>query len=199
MNGAVLAVQFLAIGAGLALLARHVARNYGLRFSLCARTTVCALGVALGLQLALAYCGLAGWPATVVLACSAICAATDFENGHVFDAVLLASAFLLLAPVRTTGALIDDALGAAAGGILLLVPFVLSRGRGMGLGDVKFAALLGLGLSAGDAVRAIWLACVIGGAVAVALLLTRRLRHGCAMPFAPFLALGSGVVLVWHP
>jgi leader peptidase (prepilin peptidase)/N-methyltransferase len=82
----------------------------------------------------------------------------------------------------------------AAGGGLLLV--ALAYPRGMGMGDVKLAALMGVYL--GDAVApAILVGFLAGSLVGVALLL----RHGsaarkAAVPFGPFLALGGLVGLL---
>ena len=80
---------------------------------------------------------------------------------------------------------------AAAGGILFLV--ALAYPAGMGLGDVKLVATMGLFL--GRAVApAILVALLAGSLVGLALIV----RHGSkarkmAIPFGPFLALG-GVV-----
>jgi leader peptidase (prepilin peptidase) / N-methyltransferase len=82
----------------------------------------------------------------------------------------------------------------AAGGGLLIV--ALAYPRGMGMGDVKLASLMGVYL--GDAVApAILVGFLAGSLVGVALLL----RHGsaarkAAVPFGPFLALGAIVGLV---
>lgn len=180
----------------LALLARQAARAYGLPFSL-GRSSQIAACAALLCELALARRALDSWQATTTLACAAVCAASDWENGHVFDLVLLGSAALLLVPVHDLDALREALLGAAAAAGLMLLPYAASRGRGLGLGDVKLACVLGLGLTAGGAVRAVWFACVCGGAVASVLLLARRVRAGDALPFAPFLAFGSGLALLW--
>ncbi len=80
---------------------------------------------------------------------------------------------------------------AAAGGLLFCV--ALAYPKGMGLGDVKLTATMGLFL--GRAVApAVLVALLAGSLVGVALLI----RHGArarkmAIPFGPFLALG-GVV-----
>jgi leader peptidase (prepilin peptidase)/N-methyltransferase len=82
----------------------------------------------------------------------------------------------------------------AAGGGLLLV--ALAYPRGMGMGDVKLAGLMGVYL--GNAVApAILVGFLAGSMVGVALLL----RHGsaarkAAVPFGPFLALGGLVGLL---
>jgi leader peptidase (prepilin peptidase)/N-methyltransferase len=89
--------------------------------------------------------------------------------------------------------------GAAAGGFLLV--FVLAYPRGMGMGDVKLAAVLGLflGRYVAVAILAGVLAGTIVGAVVMARVGVERGRK-TAVPFGPFLALGGVVALLaGHP
>jgi leader peptidase (prepilin peptidase) / N-methyltransferase len=79
---------------------------------------------------------------------------------------------------------------AAAGGFFLLA--ALAYPRGMGMGDVKLAAVLGLYL--GRAVApAIFIALVSGVVVGAAVIARKGAREGrkTAVPFGPFLALGG--------
>ncbi len=89
--------------------------------------------------------------------------------------------------------------GAAAGGFLLV--FVLAYPRGMGMGDVKLAAVLGLFL--GRYVAVAILAGVLAGTVVGGLVMARvGVERGrkTAVPFGPFLALGGVVALLaGHP
>lgn len=83
-------------------------------------------------------------------------------------------------------------------GLLGLV-FLVTRGAGMGLGDVKLAPSLGatLGwLGVEVAFVGIVLAFVLGGVVSVLLLVTRRVERHTAIPFGPFLLLGSLAAVV---
>ena len=84
--------------------------------------------------------------------------------------------------------------GVAAGGFFLLA--VLAYPRGMGMGDVKLAAVLGLFL--GRAVGpALFVALVAGTLVGAAVIARKGAREGrkTAVPFGPFLALGGVVAL----
>jgi len=84
--------------------------------------------------------------------------------------------------------------GLAAGGFFLLAALLYPRG--MGMGDVKLAAVLGLYL--GRAVApAILIALVSGVVVGAAIIARKGAREGrrTAVPFGPFLALGGVVAL----
>jgi leader peptidase (prepilin peptidase)/N-methyltransferase len=85
--------------------------------------------------------------------------------------------------------------GAAAGGFFGLAAFISPRG--MGMGDVKLAAVMGLLL--GDAVAPALLIALIAGIAAGAVVLARREpgeRQGVGVPFGPALAFG-GLVAVF--
>lgn len=127
----------------------------------------------------------------------AVVTLTDLEQRIIPNKVLIAGAVLCLAIAVPTdpGGLPERAIAAAAaGGIFFLV--VLAYPAGMGLGDVKLAATMGLFL--GRAVApAILVALLAGSLVGVALIA----RHGSrarkmAIPFGPFLALGGIVGLL---
>ena len=117
---------------------------------------------------------------------------------------------LLMYPVAVGGLVIDGlATGkwpitpalAGAGCWLLAIGGIwfLSGGRGMGMGDVKLAPSLGLILGwigVGPAVVGLMTAWLIGGVVALGLLLAKRARTGTAIPFGPFLIGGFAVGLL---
>jgi leader peptidase (prepilin peptidase) / N-methyltransferase len=84
--------------------------------------------------------------------------------------------------------------GAAAGGFLLLA--ALARPGGMGMGDVKLAAVMGL-LLGGAVAPAILIALLLGVLVGGVIIARKGAREGrkTAVPFGPFLAVGSLVAV----
>lgn len=121
---------------------------------------------------------------------------TDLERRIIPNKILLAGTIAGLAVVVVSdhGSLPERAIGlAAAGGLLFLI--ALAYPRGMGMGDVKLAAVMGLYLGRSVA-PALLIAFAAGSLVGVALIA----RHGAAarkqaVPFGPFLALGGIVGL----
>ncbi|MFI5010305.1 MAG: prepilin peptidase [Solirubrobacterales bacterium] len=85
--------------------------------------------------------------------------------------------------------------GAAAGGFFLLA--ALAYPGGMGMGDVKLAAMMGLFLGAAVA-PAILIALVAGVSVGAAIVAHKGQKAGrkTAVPFGPFLALGGFVAVL---
>lgn len=136
-----------------------------------------------------------GWSGVVATALATVCAATDMQTGYVFDRVLLATvpfaAVAVWADGTVGGALRASALAALLFGTL----YVASRGRGIGLGDVKLAALLAACLGMQGALRSFVCAFVVGAAYGCLLLLRGATRRR-EVRFAPFLTLGSMFALV---
>ncbi len=87
-----------------------------------------------------------------------------------------------------------------AAGLLFLVDVLsrlLLRKEGMGGGDVKLMAVVGLFLGLRLVMLALLLAVVAGGLVGAGLLLSKKVKPGGYFPFGPFLAVGSFVTLLF--
>lgn len=110
--------------------------------------------------------------------------------GYIVGAVLLGASGLL---AGNLGALATAAIGAAA---LFLLYFVLALAypRGMGMGDVKLAGLLGLflGFIGWQAlVVGAFAAFVLGGIFSLVLIALRKASGKTAVPFGPWMLLGA--------
>lgn len=121
---------------------------------------------------------------------------TDLERRIIPNKILLVAAVagVAIAAVGDPSSLPERAIAAAAAGGLLFVA-ALAYPRGMGLGDVKLAATMGIFLGR-DVAPAILVALLAGSLVGLAMIA----RHGAAarkqaIPFGPFLALGGVVGL----
>ncbi len=92
--------------------------------------------------------------------------------------------------------LVSSLLGLTSAAAFLLVLAFISRG-GMGGGDIKFAAVIGLFLGWPNGLFAIFLGCMLAGLVGIVLLLTRIKGRKDAIPFGPFLCAGA-LATIWH-
>jgi leader peptidase (prepilin peptidase)/N-methyltransferase len=122
---------------------------------------------------------------------------TDLERRIIPNRILLVSAVAgaAIAAVADPGSLPERAVAAAAAGGLLFLA-ALAYPRGMGLGDVKLAATMGIFLGRNVA-PAILVALLAGSLLGLAMIA----RDGAAarktaIPFGPFLALGGVVGLL---
>jgi prepilin signal peptidase PulO-like enzyme (type II secretory pathway) len=83
--------------------------------------------------------------------------------------------------------------------LFFLMIFLLTRGRGMGFGDVKLAFLLGLFLGFPDIVLALYIAFLTGGIVGIILILWKKKKLKSSVAFGPFLILGTIISFFLSP
>lgn len=102
----------------------------------------------------------------------------------VFFGILFVSAFYLVGRPNLIFKNFFVGFGAS---LFFLLVHLLTRGRGMGLGDVKFVILGGLIL--GWPLAAVWLffAFSLGAVIGVVLILLKRAKFGQEIPFGPYL------------
>lgn len=136
----------------------------------------------------------------------------DLEHGRLpfavtgtaaaFAVAALGSGWVAAAVVDGPGAALDEVLPALGGAALWLAVYggtwLLTAGRGMGLGDVALAPVLGLVLGAAGTAQAVvglgagFVLGALVGVVVLAVVRQRRLR----VPFGPFMLAGAGLGLV---
>lgn len=93
--------------------------------------------------------------------------------------------------------LVNRVLTAVLAALFFYLLVLVTKGRGMGGGDVMLAFVIGLFLTNLQTFLAVYLAFLIGGGVALILLLLGRKRFGQTLPFGPFLGIGAFIALLW--
>jgi Flp pilus assembly protein protease CpaA len=107
----------------------------------------------------------------------------------------LAYALVIAAIPQTSLGLVEAAKGALVGGGVVLLAAILTRG-GLGGGDVKLMAMLGGALGWKAALVILALSQLVGGAIALGLLLmTRRADRKSPLPVGALIALLGGLWL----
>ena len=130
----------------------------------------------------------------------------DWEKGLILNkivlpaigaAILISVIFSILLPdIEIVPFIGRAAIGGGIGLALFLLIVIVSRG-GMGWGDVKLAALIGLVTGFPLVFIALLIGVILGGVVAVLLLAFKIKRRKEAIPFGPFLAIATIVTLLW--
>ncbi|MCL6589759.1 MAG: prepilin peptidase [Firmicutes bacterium] len=92
------------------------------------------------------------------------------------------------------GAIVPAIIGALAGGGLLGLIAVIYP-RGMGLGDAKLLALIGLFLNWRQVFLVLFLSGLLGMVVMLPFILLKKRRRDQPFPFGPFLAGAAGLVI----
>jgi leader peptidase (prepilin peptidase) / N-methyltransferase len=122
---------------------------------------------------------------------------TDLEQRIIPNAIVGfgAIAALVIVGVSDPSSLPEDLIAGAAGGLGLLL-VALAYPRGMGMGDVKLVAMMGLYLGR-SLIPALFVGFATGALVGIGLIAARGASaRKQQVPFGPFLALG-GVVGLW--
>lgn len=123
----------------------------------------------------------------LILAYAAIASATDLRWGVILDATSAPVAMCAAVAIWQAGQFNDGLISSGAALAPVVLVFAVTRARGIGLGDVKFVALLGLLLPVGAAALIFPVACVMGALYGLCGIALGRMRLRSRVAFAPFL------------
>ncbi len=113
----------------------------------------------------------------------------------VFPAIILSLSYSLIINPQSLIINLISGLGAF---VFFLILFLITRGKGMGFGDVKLAFLLGLILGFPKIILALYLAFLTGAILGIILILWKKKKSiKETIPFGPFLIIGSLAALFW--
>ncbi len=140
------------------------------------------------------------------LALSMALLVTDLEEFRIVDRLNLRGS-LLLALLLIVAALIDGQSEALIRGLLgagayfagATVLWLAARGRGFGAGDVKLAPILGLFtayVSWGTLGQAVFATAMIGGVVAIGLMVAGRAGLKTELPYGPPMIIGAWLAII---
>lgn len=75
--------------------------------------------------------------------------------------------------------------------------YLITKGKGMGFGDVKLAFLMGLVLGYPKIIVAFYLAFLTGAFLGLILVVVKKVKFGQKIPFGPFLVWGTTASILW--
>ena len=136
--------------------------------------------------------------AGALLAALIVVVAIDLQHQLIPDVITIPGIVLGLLANLLTGHVswLESVIGIViAGGLFLTI--IVASGGGMGGGDLKLGAMLGAFLGWKALLFALFVAIVLGGMVAIALLTLRLRGRKDPVPFGPFLAVGGAMGLFW--
>ncbi len=145
--------------------------------------------------------GLSGhfWAQSLFIALLTLASLVDLHDRIIPNEVVLVGLVAGVPLLAATGGFSLSMLwGASAGFLFLLLLALLVKG-GMGLGDVKLAAVIGLFLGWPYIWMGLVLSFLTGGLAATAMLVLQRVGRKSHIPFGPYLALGSALTAIYGP
>lgn len=136
--------------------------------------------------------------AWLLIALLIVITAIDLESQTIPDRITLPGIAVgfVASLVASRTSWLESVLGVVVGAGVFFAVIILSRG-GMGGGDMKLAAMIGAFLGWKLTTLTIMLAVILGGLVAVTLLITGLKQRRDPIPFGPFLAASALVSLLW--
>ena len=120
----------------------------------------------------------------------------DLKASIIPDWVVIPAIFISFLRLFESGRWTFALAGLAAGAFFLIL-YLITKGKGLGFGDVKLGVLLGLFLGYPQVVVAIFLAFLTGACLAVILIIQGKKRFGQRIAFGPFLVVGILVAKIW--
>ncbi|MBN1643197.1 MAG: prepilin peptidase [Dehalococcoidales bacterium] len=127
-------------------------------------------------------------------------AVIDLEHGLILNKIVYPAAIVALIlgsclPEPSLKNFLGTIEGGAIGFAILFLPAVLSRG--MGWGDVKMAGLIGLMTAFPQVFVSVLGGIILGGLIAVILILLKKKTRKDTIPFGPYLSIATMVTLIW--
>jgi prepilin signal peptidase PulO-like enzyme (type II secretory pathway) len=122
----------------------------------------------------------------------------DLENKFIPDNLVFTgfATFVILLAVLSPSFYKYLLSGFVASALLLLI-HLFTKGKGMGLGDVKFALLAGTILGWPNTLYWMYISFISGALVGVILIVYKKAKFGKSIPFAPFLVSSMIFVLLY--
>jgi len=121
----------------------------------------------------------------------------DLVVGALFFLTLAYRLYLTAASIMQVQDLYFAVLGMVVAVIFLGSLWGLTKGKGMGFGDVKLIAPVALLLGWQKTLVGMFFAFMIGGIVGIFLLVLGKKRVGQVIPFGPFIIIGAALSLIW--
>ncbi len=173
---------------------RYCKKFIGFRYPIIECTT--------GILFAIVGGAFTGIPSLVLMLAIASCLCVlffiDLFDGILPDSVLVVlSGFAIVQKLFLAEHIIFFLLVGFLTGIGFLALFLLTRKKGIGFGDVKYAFVMGFLLGFPSIIPALYIAFLTGATVALILVVGGKKKLKSSIPFGPFLVLGTFVNLLW--
>jgi len=125
----------------------------------------------------------------------------DLKYGIIPFAVVIPASIItvLYYAITNSSSLLPVMFSGTGAGIFFFLIFLITRGKGMGFGDVILSMYIGLLLGFSGTIAALYIAFLTGALLSLILILMGRKKlKGGTIPFGPFLILGTYISFFWR-
>ncbi|MBI4973007.1 prepilin peptidase [Candidatus Roizmanbacteria bacterium] len=137
-----------------------------------------------------------------IVSCLIVIFFIDLKNQIIPDEMQIALFITVLLSKIVVGVTVTALGYALVAGLIVLLPilflYLITRGRGMGFGDVKLAFNMGFFLGIKGGFVAIYLGFILGAIFGIVLLLMKKKKMKSKIAFGPFLVAGMVIVLFFE-
>lgn len=135
----------------------------------------------------------------IVVSCLLIIFFADRAYGIIpFPVVVIATlASVGIIVLSESSSILVHGVSGIVASLLFFIVFFVTRGKGMGFGDVVYAFFMGFLLGFPAIIFGLYIAFITGAVVSLILVMLRKKRlRGGTIPFGPFLVLGTFIMLI---
>jgi prepilin signal peptidase PulO-like enzyme (type II secretory pathway) len=123
----------------------------------------------------------------------------DLKHFIIPDQIILSAIFvsLIYRLFESYDFLLNFLFSAIGASGFFLIIYLISRGKWIGFGDVKFGFFMGIFLGFPNILVGLYSAFMIGAIIGVGLILAKRKKMKSEIPFGPFLIIGTSIAFFW--
>lgn len=135
-----------------------------------------------------------------IVSCLIVIFFADLKYGIIPDKITFSAIFVsfIYAFLIHNSLFLNLLLSAIGAALFFFALFAITKGRGMGFGDVKYAFLMGMLLGFPNIITALYVAFLTGALISLILVVWGKKKlKGATIPFGPFLVIGTIVGLFW--
>lgn len=136
----------------------------------------------------------------ILISCFLVIFFTDLQFGIIPDEILVVILLtsVVFNVINMPALIIQNFITGLSSASFFLLLFVITHGKGMGFGDVKFSFVIGFLLGFPEAIFAFYSAFLTGALVSLILIIVGRKKFkGDTISFGPFLVLGVLIAVVF--
>lgn len=134
-----------------------------------------------------------------IVSCLVIIFFTDLFSGIIPDVILFPLAFFAVVRVAILHqSILPFLVASLSAGLFFLFLYFITRRKGIGFGDVKYAFVMGALLGSPGIIIGLYVAFLTGALIASILIVVRRKSFGNTIAFGPFLVMGTIISLFWQ-